>query len=86
MCPVLSAESIYSLGAFCRFRPLLQAEQNYSAEIIKQRLKRPVQELCSEGYCLLGLGAFWLDATQFGLPVATFSLGPGKTLGSHDFE
>lgn len=69
-----------------RFRPLLNAEQSNEDKAIQERLRRPIEELIDEGYCLHNLGAFWLDATQFGLPVAVFSLGPGLTLGASHFE
>jgi hypothetical protein len=39
-----------------------------------------------EGYCLTGLSAFWLQANQFGRPVAAFLLGPGRALPEHRFE
>ena len=39
-----------------------------------------------EGYCLTGLAAYWLQANQFGRPVAAFLLGPGLVLPEHRFE
>ncbi|KAF8305833.1 P-loop containing nucleoside triphosphate hydrolase protein, partial [Clavulina sp. PMI_390] len=66
-----------------RFIPLLDAEQAHEALMIKERLRLPVDKLHRDGYCIPGLSAFWLEATQFGMPVAVFSLGPGVTLGSH---
>lgn len=76
----------YTNRYFLSFRPLLAAEQASEESLIQERLRRPVAELQEEGYCVLGLSAFWLEATQFGLPVAVFSLGPGVTLGATHFE
>lgn len=62
------------------------AEKANEASLIRERMSLPIDQLRSEGYCIDHLSAFWLDATQFGLPVAIFSLGPGQVLGVHHFE
>jgi len=70
-----------------RFNPLLLAEQSEEESLIKERLtKWPVEKLRDEGYCIIGLDAFWMDAHHFGKPVAIFTLGPGEHLGTHHFK
>lgn len=64
----------------------MMAEQASEASIIRERLSLPLEELITEGFCIDQASAFWLDATQFGLPVAVFSLGPGQTFGLNHFE
>ncbi|EPQ55806.1 P-loop containing nucleoside triphosphate hydrolase protein [Gloeophyllum trabeum ATCC 11539] len=69
------------------FLPLLDAEQKEDEAILKERLSNwPLDRLKEEGYCLTGLSAFWLKATQFGRPVAAFLLGPGIALPDHRFD
>ncbi|KAF8335696.1 P-loop containing nucleoside triphosphate hydrolase protein [Cantharellus anzutake] len=64
-----------------RYDPLLIQEQSVEDEAYLERLREwPLEKLIEEGYCLTGLSAFWLEATQFGKPVAVFSLGPGKAI------
>ena len=45
-----------------------------------------LERLQKEGYCLTGMGAYWLEANQFGRPVAAFSIGPGIVLPENKFE
>jgi hypothetical protein len=68
------------------FEPLLLQEQQEEESVLEERKQWPIEKLKEEGYCLTDLYAFWLDATQFGRPVAEFSLGPGVSLGWHRFE
>lgn len=67
--------------------PLLAAEQAQGESILKERLSTwTLDRLKEEGYCLTGLAAFWLEATQFGRPVATFNYGPGAIFPDNRFE
>ncbi|KAF8627603.1 hypothetical protein AX17_006174 [Amanita inopinata Kibby_2008] len=69
------------------FLPLLAAEQAEEEAVLKERLSGwPLDRLHEEGYCLTGVSAYWLQATQFGRPVASFALGPGVVLPDHRFE
>jgi hypothetical protein len=55
--------------------------------VLRERLSSwTLDRLKEEGYCLTGMAAFWLEATQFGRPVASFLLGPGLALPDHRFE
>lgn len=70
-----------------RFLGLLAAEQAEDEAVFKERLSSwSLPRLKEEGYCLTGLSAFWLQANQFGRPVAAFLLGPGRVLPEHRFE
>ncbi|KAJ7147397.1 P-loop containing nucleoside triphosphate hydrolase protein [Mycena filopes] len=70
-----------------RFTEMLEAEQQESEAVLKERLSTwSLTRLQEEGYCLTGLSAFWLDENQFGRPVASFLLGPGLALPEHRFE
>ncbi|RDB23511.1 Regulator of nonsense transcripts 1 [Hypsizygus marmoreus] len=70
-----------------RFLELLAAEQAEDEAVLKERLSSwPLARLKDEGYCLTGLSAYWLQANQFGRPVASFLLGPGLALPEHKFE
>lgn len=70
-----------------RFLPLLEAEQIEDEAVLKERLSNwSLARLREEGYCLTDMAAFWLDAPQFGRPVASFALGPGLALPEHRFE
>ncbi|KAF9460474.1 P-loop containing nucleoside triphosphate hydrolase protein [Collybia nuda] len=70
-----------------RFLGLLDAEQVEDEAILKERLSSwSLGRLRAEGYCLTGLSAYWLQANQFGRPVASFLLGPGMTLPEHRFD
>ncbi|KAK2466612.1 hypothetical protein APHAL10511_000870 [Amanita phalloides] len=70
-----------------KFLPLLDMEQKESEDVLKERLSSwPLDRLREEGYCLTGVSAFYLQATQFGRPVASFTLGPGLVLPDHRFE
>jgi hypothetical protein len=69
------------------FLNLLAAEQAEDEAILKERLSSwTIDRLKEEGYCLTGLSAFWLEASQFGRPVASFLMGPGIVLPDHRFE
>ncbi|KAF8621479.1 hypothetical protein AX15_007769 [Amanita polypyramis BW_CC] len=81
--PVHEAISAYK----DRFLPLLDLEQREGEAILKERLSNwHLDRLREDGYCLTGVSAFWLQATQFGRPVASFILGPGVVLPDHRFE
>lgn len=70
-----------------RFMPLLEAEQEEEEDVLKTRLSNwSTKRLEKEGYCLSQMSAFWLEANQYGRPVAVFSLGPGIALPQHRFE
>jgi len=62
-------------------------EQLANEDTIETRLSSwPMDRLIEEGYCFADMTGFWLDATQFGRPVAAFSLGPGIHLPWNRFE
>jgi hypothetical protein len=70
-----------------RFRPLLELEQQAHEDVIRNRLSTwSVDRLVEEGYRVRQMVGFWLDVTQFGRPVATFSMGPGTSLPWNRFE
>ncbi|KAG8932526.1 hypothetical protein FRC02_000979 [Tulasnella sp. 418] len=70
-----------------KFLPLLNREQEADEIEVRERLEHwPLERLIEEGYCLVGLMGFWLDATQFGRPVAVVTFGPGQTLAWNRFE
>ncbi|KAI0063306.1 P-loop containing nucleoside triphosphate hydrolase protein [Artomyces pyxidatus] len=70
-----------------RFLPLMDAEQAEEDAALRERLSKwSLERLKSEGYCITGMSAFWLDATQYGLPIASFTLGPGIVLPENKFE
>ncbi|KAL4077685.1 P-loop containing nucleoside triphosphate hydrolase protein [Scleroderma citrinum] len=70
-----------------RFLPLLEAEQAEGEAVLRERLATwSIPRLCQEGYCLTGLSAFWVDAPQFGRPVACFLRGPGIVFPEHRFQ
>ncbi|EIN05865.1 P-loop containing nucleoside triphosphate hydrolase protein [Punctularia strigosozonata HHB-11173 SS5] len=70
-----------------RFLPLLTAEEAEENAVVNERLASwGLDRLRDEGYCLTGLSAYWLNATQFGRPVASFSAGPGVELPEHKFD
>ncbi|KAH8084913.1 P-loop containing nucleoside triphosphate hydrolase protein [Cristinia sonorae] len=69
------------------FLELLKAEQDEDETVLRERLSSwSVDRLRQEGYCITGLGAYWLEANQFGRPVASFGLGPGIALPEHRFD
>ncbi|KDQ54482.1 hypothetical protein JAAARDRAFT_135529 [Jaapia argillacea MUCL 33604] len=69
------------------FLPMLDSEQAEDETVLRERLANwSLDRLQEEGYCLTGLSAFWLDANQFGRPVASFDLGPGIALPDHRFD
>ncbi|CAK5279145.1 unnamed protein product [Mycena citricolor] len=70
-----------------RFTEMLVAEQQEAEAVLKERLSTwSLTRLQEEGYSITGLSSFWLQETQFGLPVASFSLGPGISLPEHRFD
>ena len=78
--------SVQDIDFPARFDPLLIQEQSVEDKAYRERLREwPLEKLVDEGYCLTQLSGFWLDATQFGKPLAAFSLGPGKVLGLNHF-
>jgi hypothetical protein len=69
------------------FLPLLEAETEEEALLIKNRLQTwPIERLETEGLCIRSLKAYWQDATSFGKPIASFSLGIGQVLPIHSFK
>ena len=69
------------------FLALLASEQSQDEQILKDRLSSwSLERLKDSGYTLTGLSAFWLEANQFGRPVASFLIGPGIILPEHRFE
>jgi len=71
----------------CSFLSLLDSEQAEDETVLRERLSSwSLARLREEGYAMTGLSAFWMDAPQFGRPVASFSLGPGIDLPEHRFE
>ncbi|KAH7924454.1 P-loop containing nucleoside triphosphate hydrolase protein [Leucogyrophana mollusca] len=84
--PLSSAWLILERTAY-RFLPLLDSEQAEDEAVLRERLSSwTLNRLREEGYCLTDLSAFWLEAPQFGRPVASFLLGPGIALPEHRFE
>ena len=78
---------VWRFTSMSSFFALLDAEQAEDEAVLKERLSSwTLARLQEEGYCLTGLSAYWLEATQFGRPVASFLLGPGLTLPDHHFE
>ncbi|KAJ3773289.1 P-loop containing nucleoside triphosphate hydrolase protein [Lentinula raphanica] len=68
------------------FHPLIQHEQDEEESVIRERLSTwSLTKLRDEGFTLTGLSAYWLQATHFGQPMASFSLGPGLHLPDHKF-
>ncbi|KAL0952306.1 hypothetical protein HGRIS_006594 [Hohenbuehelia grisea] len=69
------------------FLPLLTAEQAEDEQVLNNRLSTwGLDRLKAEGYTLTDLTAYWLNANQFGRPVASFLLGPGLSLPDHRFD
>ncbi|KAI0341280.1 P-loop containing nucleoside triphosphate hydrolase protein [Trametopsis cervina] len=62
------------------FVPMLEAEQAEDEAVLRERLRKPVQKLEAEGYCIREMNAYWLEAPKEGKHVAVFRLGPGITL------
>ncbi|KZS89432.1 P-loop containing nucleoside triphosphate hydrolase protein [Sistotremastrum niveocremeum HHB9708] len=70
-----------------RYLPLLAAEKAESDAVIKRRLQSwPLSKLISNGYCITGLKAFWLDKTNLGKPTGQFWFGPGHKLPTNQFN
>ncbi|KAJ2935326.1 hypothetical protein H1R20_g1768, partial [Candolleomyces eurysporus] len=69
------------------FLPAINAEQLADEAVLQERLANwDLNKLQEEGYCLTGMLAFWMQKQMFGMPTATFQLGPGITLPEHRFE
>ena len=69
------------------FMELLEAEEAEDEAVLKERLSTwSLDRLQEEGYCLTGMSAYWLQANQFGRPVASFLLGPGINLPENRLE
>jgi hypothetical protein len=84
---VIHNYNLFSTQLRYSFLGLLAAEQAEDEAILKERLSSwSLARLKEEGYCLTGLSAYWLQANQFGRPVAAFLLGPGRALPEHRFE
>jgi len=65
----------------------LAAEQAEDEAVLQARLSKwSLARLKEEGYSLTGVSAYWLQANQFGRPVASFMLGPGLALPENKFE
>lgn len=78
---------IHCSHAKCRFLKLLSLEEAEDEAALRDRLAQwGLTRLQEEGYCVTGLAAYWLEANQFGRPVAAFSLGPGILLPENKFE
>ncbi|KAF8176314.1 P-loop containing nucleoside triphosphate hydrolase protein [Pholiota molesta] len=70
-----------------KFLKLLSLEEAEDEAALRDRLAQwSLTRLQEEGYCVTGLGGYWLEANQFGRPVASFSLGPGILLPENKFE
>ncbi|KJA17170.1 hypothetical protein HYPSUDRAFT_206440 [Hypholoma sublateritium FD-334 SS-4] len=70
-----------------KFLRLLHMEEAQDEAALRDRLAQwGLERLQKEGYCLTGMGAYWLEANQFGRPVAAFSIGPGIVLPDNKFE
>ncbi|KDR78403.1 hypothetical protein GALMADRAFT_1319277 [Galerina marginata CBS 339.88] len=81
--PLFAAAQRYSE----KFLRLLSLEEAEDEAALKHRLSTwSLDRLRNEGYCLTGLNAYWLQANQFGRPVASFVLGPGIQLPENKFE
>lgn len=66
---------------------LLGLEEAEESAALNHRLSTwGLKRLEREGYCITGLFAYWLEANQFGRPVASFSLGPGIRLPDNKLE
>ncbi|KAF9526041.1 P-loop containing nucleoside triphosphate hydrolase protein [Crepidotus variabilis] len=70
-----------------KFYALLEHEEEEDAAALRNRLSTwSVQRLEREGYCLTGVSAYWLAATRYGRPVASFTLGPGEVIPDNKLE
>ena len=66
---------------------MLEAEQAEEETVLRERLANwSVERLKEEGYCITGMSAYWMDAREYGRPVASFVLGPGMDLPDRRFE
>ena len=78
---------LYRLVFFTRFLRLIALEEAEDEALLRHRLATwSIKRLEDEEYCLTGLSAYWMQANQFGRPVATFLLGPGITLPENKIE
>lgn len=83
---MLPEKSNFKLSVI-RFKYLLELEEFEDETLLRERLSQwPLERLRKEGYCIPETRGFWLQANQFGRPVAAFSLGPGIKLPEHKFE
>ena len=77
----------YMIFLSIRFLRLITLEETEDEAVLQHRLATwSVEKLEAEGYCLTGMSAYWMQADQFGRPVATFFLGPGITLPENKLE
>lgn len=66
---------------------LLDLEEAEESAALRHRLSTwGLKRLEREGYCITSLSAYWLEANQFGRPVASFSFGPGIRLSDNKLE
>ena len=84
---LLSLQLSYQCVLCTRFLRLIFLEETEDEAVLRHRLATwSVERLEAEGYCLTGMSAYWMQANQFGRPVATFLLGPGITLPENKLE
>lgn len=77
----------FFLSLCIRFLKLIALEEAQDEALLQHRLATwSVARLEAEGYCLTGMSAYWMQANQFGRPVATFLLGPGIILPENKLE
>ncbi|CAA7261960.1 unnamed protein product [Cyclocybe aegerita] len=70
-----------------KFMQLLAHEEAEDEAVLRHRLSTwSLKRLETEGYCMTGLSAYWLQANQFGRPVASFLMGPGIKLPENKLE
>jgi hypothetical protein len=80
-------EVMILLHIIFRFVHLLDLEEAEESAALRHRLSTwGLKRLEREGYCTTGLSAYWLEANQFGRPVASFSYGPGIRLSDNKLE
>jgi regulator of nonsense transcripts 1 len=65
----------------------VNAEQAEAESIVNERLSTwSIKRLQAEGYCLMGVTAYWPKYKHYGRFVAVFSVGPGVSLPDLRFE
>ncbi|KAJ3491205.1 hypothetical protein NLJ89_g11364 [Agrocybe chaxingu] len=70
-----------------KFLQLLAHEEAEDEATLRHRLSTwSLKRLETEGYCVTGLSAYWLQGNQFGKPVASFLMGPGIKLPENKLE